>query len=130
MPPAAPGKIPAPPPLDGELRFDEVTRNGHVGDFGHIVHRVPGGVLRPGSADDVAKTIRWAAPRGGRFAPQGRRHSTFGRSQVPGGIVADMSTLRSIGPVDGDRCSTHRVRAVGGAVRGDVGRHSRSRRCH
>ena len=104
MPPDTPGKMPTPPPLlDGELRFDEVTRKGHADDFGHIVHRVPEGVLLPGSADDVAKTIRWTAPRGGRFAPQGQRHSTFGRSQVPGGIVADMSTLRNIGPVDGDR---------------------------
>ncbi len=102
MPPNTPEKMP-PPPLDGELYFDEVTRKGRTGDFGHIVHHMPEGVLLPGSADDVAKTIQWAAPRGSRFAPQGQRHSTFGRSQVPGGIVADMSTLRYIGPVDGDR---------------------------
>ncbi|HEV7362506.1 MAG TPA: FAD-binding protein, partial [Mycobacterium sp.] len=103
MPPNTPEKMATPPPLDGELRFDEVTREGRTGDFGHIVHHMPEGVLLPGSADDVAKTIQWAAPRGSRFAPQGQRHSTFGRSQVPGGIVADMSTLRYIGPVDGDR---------------------------
>jgi cytokinin dehydrogenase len=97
-------EMPAPPPpLDGELRFDEVTRKGRADDFGHIVHHMPEGVLLPGSADDVAKTIQWTAQRGGRFAPQGQRHSTFGRSQVPGGIVADMSTLRSIGAVEGDR---------------------------
>jgi hypothetical protein len=63
----------------------------------------------------VAKTIQWAAPRGGRFAPQGERHSTFGRSQVPSGIVADMSTLRSIGAVEGDR-----VVAEAGATWSDV----------
>jgi cytokinin dehydrogenase len=104
MPPDTPEKMPAPPPpLDGELGFDEVTRKGRADDFGHIVHHMPEGVPLPGSADDVAKTIQWAAPRGGRFAPQGQRYSTFGRSQVPGGIVADMSALRSIGPVEGDR---------------------------
>jgi FAD/FMN-containing dehydrogenase len=104
MAPDTPEKMPTPPPLlDGELRFDEVTRRGRADDFGHIVHRVPESVLLPESADDVAKTIQWAASRGGRFAPQGQRHSTFGRSQVAGGIVADMSTLRHIGPVDGDR---------------------------
>jgi FAD/FMN-containing dehydrogenase len=92
-----------PPPLDGELRFDEVTRKGRADDFGHIVHHVPEGVLLPGSAGDVAKTIQWSARRGGKFAPQGQRHSTFGRSQVRGGIVADMSALRSIGAVEGDR---------------------------
>jgi cytokinin dehydrogenase len=44
----------APPPLDGELRFDDVTRNGRADDFGHIVHEIPEGVLLPGSAEDVA----------------------------------------------------------------------------
>jgi cytokinin dehydrogenase len=92
-----------PPPLDGELRFDEATRHGRADDFGHIVHKLPEGVLLPGSADDVAVTIRWTAQRGGTFAPQGKRHSTFGRSLVQDGIVADMSTIRSIGAVEGDR---------------------------
>jgi len=33
MPPKTPEEMPtAPPPLDGELRFDEVTRNGHADD--------------------------------------------------------------------------------------------------
>jgi hypothetical protein len=92
-----------PPPLDGELHFDEATRQGRADDFGHIVHKLPEGVLLPGSADDVAKTIQWAAQQGCKFAPQGPRHSTFGRSQVPSGIVADMSTLRYIGAVESDR---------------------------
>jgi FAD/FMN-containing dehydrogenase len=35
--------------------------------------------------------------------PQGQRHSAFRRSQVPGGIVADVPALRSIGAVEGDR---------------------------
>jgi cytokinin dehydrogenase len=104
MPPNTPEEMPTPPPpLDGELRFDEVTRNGRAEDVGHIVHHMPEGVLLPGSADDVAKTIQWTAQRGCKFAPQGQRHSIFGRSQVPGGIVADMSMLRYIGAVEGDR---------------------------
>jgi FAD/FMN-containing dehydrogenase len=113
---STPEKLPVPPPpLDGELRFDEVTRNEHADDFGHIVRHVPEGVLLPGSADDVAKTIQWTAQRDCKFAPQGQRHSTFGRSQVQNGIVADMSTLRSIGAVEGDR-----VVVEAGAKWGDV----------
>jgi len=92
-----------PPPLDGELRFDEATRTGAADDFGHIVHKTPEGVLLPGSADDVAKTMQWTAQRGRKFAPQGQSHSTFGRSGVQDGIVADMSTLRNVGAVEGDR---------------------------
>jgi hypothetical protein len=93
----------APPPLDGELRSDEVTRKGRDDDFGNIVHHMPEGVLLPGSADDVATTIQCTAQRGCKFAPQGQRHSTFGRSQVRSWIVADMSTLRYIGDVEDDR---------------------------
>ncbi|MEV5966999.1 FAD-binding protein [Kribbella sp. NPDC051952] len=92
-----------PPPLDGELRFDELTCAEHSDDFGHILRHVPEAVLLPGSADDVARAIRWAAQRGRKFAAQGARHATFGRSLVAGGIVADMSTLGSIGVVEDDR---------------------------
>ena len=42
---------------------------------------------------------RCAGPRGAgsALAPRGRGHSTFGRSQVEGGVVADMSALRRVG---------------------------------
>lgn len=94
---------PSPPALDGELRFDQVAREQAADDFGHIVHTEPEAVLLPGSADDVAETIRWAAKRGRTFAPQGQRHSVWGRSGARNGIVADMSTRRSVGRVQNDR---------------------------
>ncbi len=101
---ATPATAPLPPPsLDGELRFGEPTRIGRADDFGHLVHQTPAGVLLAGSADDVARTIRWSAERRFKLAPRGQGHSTFGRSQVEGGIVADMSALRHIGAVEDDR---------------------------
>ena len=99
---AAPRSRPL-PALDGELRFDRATRRAAADDFGHLVQRVPEAVLVAASRDDVAKTIRWAGRRGLRFAARGNGHSTFGRAQVEHGIVADMSRLRSIGAVEGDR---------------------------
>lgn len=92
-----------PPALDGELRFDQVARAQAADDFGHIVHTAPEAVLLPGSTDDVAETIRWAAKRSRTFAAQGQRHSVWGRSGARNGIVADMSTLHSVGRVQGDR---------------------------
>ncbi len=89
--------------LDGEIRFDKPTRAAAADDFGHIVHRTPHAVLLPASARDVATTVRWAARHGRRFAPQGRRHSVFGRSQVADGVVADMTQLRTVHAVEGDR---------------------------
>jgi FAD/FMN-containing dehydrogenase len=91
-----------PPQLDGELSYDKAAREAAADDFGHIVHNEPEAVLTPGSADDIAATIAWAAGRGRMFAPQGQHHSNFGRGAAENGIVADMTALRSVGEVDGD----------------------------
>ncbi|MFC9358365.1 FAD-binding protein [Rhodococcus sp. NPDC057014] len=64
---------------------------------------MPAVVLLPGSTADIATTIRWAAKRGCTFAPQGQRHSVWGRSSAPGGIVADMTARHSVGQVRDDR---------------------------
>ncbi|WP_241032566.1 FAD-binding protein [Rhodococcus pseudokoreensis] len=92
-----------PPAVDGELRFDRAARDAVADDFGHLVRTPPEVVLLPGSTDDVAATIRWAAKRGRTFAPQGQRHSVWGRSSAPDGIVADMTARHSVGDVRGDR---------------------------
>lgn len=90
------------PPLDGELRFDKMSRAAAADDFGHLVHRTPAAVLLPRSDQDVATTIRWAAGRGRAIAPQGQSHSVFGRSQARGGIVIDMSRLQTVHRVGRD----------------------------
>ncbi len=89
--------------LEGEIRFDDAARAAAAEDFGHLVHRTPQAVLRPASARDVAAAVRWAARHGHRLAPQGRRHSVFGRSQVADGVVADMTALRTVHAVEDDR---------------------------
>jgi cytokinin dehydrogenase len=96
-------KRPPPPPLDGEVRFDDQARTEAAEDFGQLVHRVPEGVLLPASEEDVAATVRWAAAAGRGFVPQGSRHSVFGRAQVRDGIVADMRRLRAVHDVQDDR---------------------------
>jgi cytokinin dehydrogenase len=90
-----------PPALDGEIRFDELARAAAADDFGHIVHKMPQGILRPRSANDVAATIRWVAERGLHFAPQRQKHSVFGRGMTGDGLVGDMSHLRTIHNVQG-----------------------------
>ena len=61
-------------------------------------------MLRPASAEDIAKMIRFARAQGIGIAGQGAvgdSHRVFGQSQVEAGVVIDMSTLSSVGPVDG-----------------------------
>lgn len=100
---AAPKQDVPPPPLDGQLSFEQAARDAAADDFGHIVHKSPEAVLIPGSDNDVAAIIKWVSDRGRKFAPQGQSHSVFGRSEVQDGVVSDMSALHAVGAVEGDR---------------------------
>jgi cytokinin dehydrogenase len=84
------------PPLDGELVTDQAALGEAADDFGHIVHRVPTAVLRPGSVDDVVAIVRYANANGIKVAMRGQGHTTNGQAQVEGGIVVDSRTLAQI----------------------------------
>ncbi|MDQ3789567.1 MAG: FAD-binding protein [Actinomycetota bacterium] len=84
------------PGLDGELVVDEESRTEAADDYGHIVHRMPVAVLRPGSVRDIATVIRFANHHGLKVATRGQGHSTFGQAQAGGGIVIDSRTLATI----------------------------------
>ncbi|AZM50854.1 FAD linked oxidase [Streptomyces sp. WAC 06738] len=89
--------------MDGDLLTASSARAPAAADFGHLVHRMPLAVLRPGSVEDIAAMIRWASASGKQLAARGRGHSVYGRSQVDGGIVVDMSGHDGIGHVGRDR---------------------------
>jgi FAD/FMN-containing dehydrogenase len=57
---------------------------------------MPVAVLRPGSAQDIAKLIQLANRNGLKVAMRGRGHSFLGQTQVEGGVVIDSSTLNSV----------------------------------
>jgi cytokinin dehydrogenase len=84
------------PNLDGELVVDEQSRTAAADDYGHIVHRMPIAVLRPGSARDIQKLVRFANHHGLTVAMRGQGHSTYGQAQAAGGVVIDSSTLATI----------------------------------
>jgi cytokinin dehydrogenase len=83
------------PNLDGELVVDEESRTRAADDYGHIVHRMPIAVLRPGSARDIQKLVRFANHHGLTVAMRGQGHSTYGQAQAAG-VVIDSSTLATI----------------------------------
>jgi len=84
------------PQLDGALFTDSETRAEYADDFGNVVHRTPLAVLQPGSIQDVIRAIRFCRSHRIQVAARGQGHSTAGQSQVQGGLVIDMSTLREI----------------------------------
>ncbi|HEY9286014.1 MAG TPA: FAD-binding protein [Pyrinomonadaceae bacterium] len=91
------------PPLDGTLTTDPAALAAAADDFGHIVHRTPVAVLRPGSVEDVVKVVRFAREHNVRVAGRGKGHTAFGQSQAGAGVVIDMTTLDQIHSVEHDR---------------------------
>jgi cytokinin dehydrogenase len=89
------------PDLDGSLVVDPSSLAHAADDYGHIVHRVPLAVLRPGSVADVQKLVRFANRHGLTVAMRGQGHSTYGQAQASG-VVIDSSTLAAIHRVGAD----------------------------
>lgn len=87
------------PPLDGTLVMDDASLAAASEDYGHIVHRRPAAVLRPGSVRDVVAMVRFCNRHRLPVAPRGQGHATNGQAQVEGGLVVETATLADIGPV-------------------------------
>jgi FAD/FMN-containing dehydrogenase len=89
------------PALDGSLTTDPEAKREAADDYGHIVHRLPYAVLRPGSVNDIVNMIRFAKNYRLKVAMRGQGHVCFGQAQAEAGIVIDSRTLnriRAVGP--------------------------------
>src|SRR6202162_3723382 len=82
--------------LSGELNFDDAVLQAAADDFGHVVHKRPVGLLRPGAAQDIAKLLQFANRQGLKVAMRGQGHAFFGQTQVEGGVVIDSGSLTSV----------------------------------
>lgn len=87
------------PGLDGVLVVGNPGLVAAADDFGHIVHRRPSALLRPGSRKDIATIVEFARTHGIRVGPRGQGHTNFGQSQTEGGVQVEMGTLAGIGPI-------------------------------
>lgn len=76
-------------PLTAELEV--IT--GVADDFGHLVHRVPAAVAKPGNQLGVKSVVKYAVEQGITVVPRGAGHSVYGQAQCDGGIVCDLSRL-------------------------------------
>ena len=88
------------PSFDGALLLDDASRAAAADDFGHLVHRQPLAVLKPGSVDDVVKLVQFARRNHIKVAARGQAHSTQGQAQVEAGVVVDMATLATVHEVN------------------------------
>ncbi len=93
------------PPLDGQLLMDRISLEQAASDFGHVhsVQRRPWAVLKPVSVKDIEKMVRFARDQRLKIAASrglGESHSYYGQSQVEGGVVIDMQTLKAISEIN------------------------------
>ncbi len=85
--------------IRGQTLTDDSTRDSAASDFGRIMVRKPALVVRPASADDVARVVRFAASQGLGVATRGAGHSQTGQS-LSEHIVLDMTALDRVMRVD------------------------------
>jgi FAD/FMN-containing dehydrogenase len=84
------------PELDGMVTTDPATVAPYASDAGSIVHKTPIAVLFPASVEDIQKMVRFCRRHRINVACRGQGHTTFGQSQVEGGLVIDMGSLNAI----------------------------------
>ena len=88
------------PLVQGTVHDDATQREQHSGDFGRMIRRTPGVVVRPSSAADVAAVIRYARAHRVAVSTRGEAHTQTGQSLTDGGILLDMTALAAIHSID------------------------------
>jgi FAD/FMN-containing dehydrogenase len=91
------------PPLHGRVVTDAATLATYADDVGNIVRHTPRAVLLPGSVEDIQAMVRYARRHGLEVAARGQGHTTYGQSQVAGGLSIDMRSLGEIHSIDAGR---------------------------
>jgi cytokinin dehydrogenase len=110
------------PRLDGELLTGLPARTQGTSDVGNIVRRAPAAVLKPGSAEDVARMMRLCREHRLKIAARGQGHTTFGQSQVQDGVLVDMSALGAIHRIESDRVVVNAGATWGSVLRATAAR--------
>src|SRR2546427_2496897 len=91
--------------IAGQVLDDPAARADRSSDFGRMIHRVPGVVVRPASTQDVAAVIRDARKNAVPVATRGEAHTQSGQATVADGILIDLTSLDRILAIDPPRLS-------------------------
>ncbi len=83
------------------LLEDEIRRQYRT-DFGRMVDRVPGAIVRCASAEEVAEVVRYCRQTGLSVTPRGQAHSQSGQATSSGGVLIDNSAMNRIHEISAD----------------------------
>jgi len=109
------------PGFRGVVRDDDEARAVYSESAG-IGRAVPCAVAVPADPDDVGALVRWARDTRTPLIPRGSGTS-MGNGAIGGGMIVDLSRLRSCDPVD---TANRRIQAGAGTVRGEIVRATRA----
>lgn len=90
--------------LGGAVATDDAVRQAAATDFGRVVSRLPRVVVRPRSAEDVVRAVRFAAREGLSLSTRGAGHSQSGQS-LSSHIVLRTDSLTGIRHLDLHGCT-------------------------
>jgi cytokinin dehydrogenase len=85
--------------IRGQVLVDDASRESVSTDFGRMIVRKPGAVVRPTSTEDVASAIKFAVRHGLSVSTRGGGHSQTGQS-LSDQIVLDMASLDKVSEVN------------------------------
>lgn len=85
--------------IRGQVLTDEASREAVSTDFGRLVVRKPQAVVRPASAEDVARVVKFALRHHLTLSTRGGGHSQTGQS-LSSGILLEMTSLAELRQVD------------------------------
>jgi FAD/FMN-containing dehydrogenase len=86
--------------VTGQVLDDQAARVERSSDFGRMVHRKPGVVVRPATTADVAAVIGYARRQAVPVATRGEAHSQSGQATTDSGILLDLTSLDRILSID------------------------------
>lgn len=84
------------PKFDGVFSIETELLNQFADDFGHSIHHLPLGVLRPANSTDIQKIAEFCLEKKIKLSMRGIGGSAYGQSQVEEGIVIDSSSMKNM----------------------------------
>ncbi len=90
--------------ISGQVFTDDASREACASDFGRLLYRRPGAVVRPANAEDVGRVLKFAGCHSLGASTRGAGHSQTGQS-LSDDILLDMAALDQIRNVD-ERAAT------------------------
>ncbi len=84
------------PKFDGLFTIETDVLNLFADDFGHSIHQMPLGILKPANSMDIQKIAEFCLEKKIKLTMRGVGGSAYGQAQQAEGIIIDSSSMKSM----------------------------------